>query len=149
MLTWATSSASANPNCTTNPNKGVLCEGDKAWRDGFLVSPEFVKAAKADHDSAALTPAACTLAKALADKVPELQGQRDTAMQQRDASVANADALRILVTGKDGTIVSLQGDNAKLKADLDAKPNWGTVILVGLGGIVVGGAALGVWSIVH
>lgn len=117
--------------------------------DGFLVSPEFVKAAKADHETAKATPTQCLLYKALADKVPELQGQRDQAFGQRDAALANGSALKVLVEGKDIQILELQSNLAKMTVQRDSKPGWGTVALTGLAGVAVGGLALGVWSVVR
>lgn len=140
-------SANASPNCTTNPDKGILCQGDAAWRDGFLVSPEFVKAAKSDHDLAKTTPGQCILDHALASKVPELQEQRNQAMTQRDEALAHGSALQQIVTGRDQQIAQLNVDLAKMTAQRDSRWGLGQVTLVGIAGIAVGGVAMGLYAI--
>lgn len=124
-----TSSAIARPSCTANPDKGVICQGSIAWRDGFLVSPEFVAACKADHGVAAL--------------VPELQGQRDEALSQRDAALARATALSTVVGNRDVRIVQLVDENGKLKVTVEKMYGMGDLAIAGLVGAGVGVVVLG------
>lgn len=129
MTPWGTSSAIASPSCTANPDKGIICQGSVAWRDGFLVSREFVSQCKADYEVAA--------------KVPVLQGQRDEAMTQRDDALSRAAALTALVGVRDVRVAQLVDENGQLNVKVDALYGMGDMALAGLVGAGVGVVVLG------
>lgn len=130
MLALAPSSANASPNCLSNPSQGLICLGDKAWKDGFLVTPAFVSACRDDH----FLSLSCASDHALAAKVPDLQEERNQAIAQRDSYKEHSAAIDALLVSKTGTVNALLVENSKLKVQLDRSFGYGSLAIAGLAG---------------